>query len=161
MIMSSTWDILHLKQTSNQSLNIQTTDTLNCAAVLEHAHLCSCSCFSLWIFPFLQTQQHLLLTFDFTDHKPLDPIGPFRRFLRVPYMNAILFFLWCFLSVVALKSVVKPEFHQTSQTGHLGNTNDRRSVQGAYLDNQKEFVYEMFFLKKSNSSRSHWGLEFQ
>ncbi|XP_013613928.1 PREDICTED: uncharacterized protein LOC106320108 [Brassica oleracea var. oleracea] len=42
----------------------------------------------------------------------------------------------------SLKSVVQPDSHQTSQTGHLGDTSDRRSVQGAYLDNQKEFVYE-------------------
>ncbi|KAF3500912.1 hypothetical protein F2Q69_00041143 [Brassica cretica] len=41
--------------------------------------------------------------------------------------------------------MVQPESHQTSQTGHLGGTSDRRSVQGAYLDNQKEFVYETTF----------------
>ena len=44
--------------------------------------------------------------------------------------------------VEVLKSVVQPESHRTSQTGHLGDTCDRRSVQGAYLDNQKEFAYE-------------------
>ncbi|KAF3609950.1 hypothetical protein DY000_02045055 [Brassica cretica] len=55
---------------------MQITDTLNCATVLEHAHLCSCSYFSLWIFPFSQTLQHPLLASDFTDQKPLDPIGP-------------------------------------------------------------------------------------
>ncbi|KAF2556679.1 hypothetical protein F2Q68_00013255 [Brassica cretica] len=55
---------------------MQITDTLNCATVLKHAHLCSCSYFSLWIFPFSQTLQHPLLASDFTDQKPLDPIGP-------------------------------------------------------------------------------------
>ena len=30
--------------------------------------------------------------------------------------------------VTVLKSVVQPESHQTSQTGHLGDTSDRRSV---------------------------------
>lgn len=70
------WDILHLKQPSNQFLTMQTTDTFNCAALLEHAHLCSCSYFSLWIFLFSQTLQHMLLASDFTDQKPLDPVGP-------------------------------------------------------------------------------------
>ena len=50
--------------------------------------------------------------------------------------------------VVALKFVVQPESHQTSQTDHLGDTSDRRSVQGAYLDNQKDFVYETNFPKR-------------
>ncbi|KAF3594660.1 hypothetical protein DY000_02020096 [Brassica cretica] len=49
--------------------------------------------------------------------------------------------------VVALKSMVQPESHQTFQTGHLGDTNDRRSVQGSYLDNQKDFVYETNFCR--------------
>uniref|UniRef100_A0A0D3A5F2 Uncharacterized protein n=1 Tax=Brassica oleracea var. oleracea TaxID=109376 RepID=A0A0D3A5F2_BRAOL len=48
----------------------------------------------------------------------------------------------------ALKSVVQPESHQTSQTDHLGDTSDRRSVQGAYLDNQKEFIYETNFPRR-------------
>ncbi|KAF3540178.1 hypothetical protein F2Q69_00019553 [Brassica cretica] len=55
--------------------------------------------------------------------------------------------------VVALKSVVQPELHQTSQTGHLGDTSDRRSVQGAYLENQKDFVYEINFSR----SLTHQG----
>ncbi|KAF3540631.1 hypothetical protein F2Q69_00020767 [Brassica cretica] len=55
---------------------MQTTDTLNCAAVLEQAHLCRCSYFSLWIFLFSQTLQHPLLASNFTDPRPLDPIGP-------------------------------------------------------------------------------------
>ncbi|KAF3552811.1 hypothetical protein F2Q69_00015446 [Brassica cretica] len=38
--------------------------------------------------------------------------------------------------------------HQTSQTGHLGDTSDRRSVQGSYLDNQKDFVYEINFTRR-------------
>ncbi|WZZ27726.1 hypothetical protein YC2023_011127 [Brassica napus] len=52
------------------------------------------------------------------------------------------------LSVVALKSLVQPESHQTSQTGHLGDTRDIRSVQGVYLDNQKDFVYENNFTRR-------------
>ncbi|KAF2576349.1 hypothetical protein F2Q70_00003058 [Brassica cretica] len=55
------------------------------------------------------------------------------------------------VGVVALKSVVQPEPHQTSQTsqtGHLGDTSARRSVQGAYLNNQKEFVYEINFYRR-------------
>ena len=47
--------------------------------------------------------------------------------------------------VVVLKSVVQLESHQTSQTGHLGDTSNRPSVQGVYLYNQKEFVYENNF----------------
>ncbi|KAF3605274.1 hypothetical protein DY000_02045880 [Brassica cretica] len=43
---------------------------------------------------------------------------------------------------LSLKFMVQPETHQTSQTDHLGDTSDRRSVQGAYLDNQKDFFYE-------------------
>ena len=46
--------------------------------------------------------------------------------------------------------MVQPEPHQTSQTsqtGHLGDTSDKRSVQGAYLNNQKEFVYEINFYR--------------
>ena len=55
--------------------------------------------------------------------------------------------------VVALKSVVQPELHQTFQTGHLGDTSDRRSVKGAYLENQKDFVYEINFSR----SLTHQG----
>ncbi|XP_033141617.1 uncharacterized protein LOC117132127 isoform X2 [Brassica rapa] len=37
--------------------------------------------------------------------------------------------------VVVTKSMVQPESHQTVQTGHLGGTSDRSSVQGIYLHN--------------------------
>ncbi|KAF3570380.1 hypothetical protein F2Q69_00060274 [Brassica cretica] len=47
--------------------------------------------------------------------------------------------------VVVMKSVVQQKSHQTSQTGHLGDTSDRRSVQGVYPDNQNVFVYETNF----------------
>ncbi|KAF3519499.1 hypothetical protein DY000_02058516 [Brassica cretica] len=56
--------------------------------------------------------------------------------------------------VVVLKSVVQPESHQTSQTGHLGDTSDKQSVQGVYLNNKKEFVYETNFTR----SRTHKGV---
>ena len=49
--------------------------------------------------------------------------------------------------VAVLESVVQPESHQTSQTVHLRDTSDRRSVQVAYLDNQKVFVYETNFTR--------------
>ncbi|XP_033139446.1 uncharacterized protein LOC117131304 [Brassica rapa] len=48
--------------------------------------------------------------------------------------------------VVVTKSMVQPESHQTVQTGHLGGTSDRGSVQGVYLYNQKEFKYETNFI---------------
>ena len=48
-------------------------------------------------------------------------------------------------NVVVMKSVVQQKSHQTSQTGHLGDTSNRPSVQGVYLYNQKEFVYENNF----------------
>ncbi|WZY86718.1 hypothetical protein YC2023_033102 [Brassica napus] len=48
--------------------------------------------------------------------------------------------------VVALKSVVQPESHQTYQTDHLGGTIDRGPVQGVYLYNQKDFQYETNFI---------------
>ncbi|WZZ14992.1 hypothetical protein YC2023_108081 [Brassica napus] len=44
--------------------------------------------------------------------------------------------------VVVTKSMVQPESHQTVQTGHLGGTRDRGSVQGVYLYNNKEFQHE-------------------
>ncbi|KAF2594545.1 hypothetical protein F2Q70_00045647 [Brassica cretica] len=47
-----------------------------------------------------------------------------------------------------MKSVVQQKFHQTSQTGHLGDTSDRHSVQGVYLNNQKNFVYEINFIRR-------------
>ncbi|RID65566.1 hypothetical protein BRARA_D00752 [Brassica rapa] len=46
----------------------------------------------------------------------------------------------------ALKSVVQPESHQTSQTDHLGETSDRGSVQGVYLHNQNNFQHETIFI---------------
>ena len=36
--------------------------------------------------------------------------------------------------------------HQTVQTGHLGCTSDRGSVQGVYLYHQKEFQHETNFI---------------
>ncbi|KAF3540259.1 hypothetical protein F2Q69_00022025 [Brassica cretica] len=38
--------------------------------------------------------------------------------------------------------MVQPESHQTVQTGHLGGTSDRGSVQGVYLYNQNDFQHE-------------------
>ena len=46
------------------------------------------------------------------------------------------------------KSVVQKKSHQTSQTGHLGDTSDRSSVQGVYPDNQNKFVYETNFTRR-------------
>ncbi|XP_033139566.1 uncharacterized protein LOC117131630 [Brassica rapa] len=48
--------------------------------------------------------------------------------------------------VVVTKSMVQPESHQTVQTGHLGGTSDRGSVQGVYLYNQKDFQHETNFI---------------
>ncbi|WZZ15136.1 hypothetical protein YC2023_108225 [Brassica napus] len=48
--------------------------------------------------------------------------------------------------VVVTKSMVQPESHQTVQTGHLGGTSDRSSVQGVYLHRQNEFQYETNFI---------------
>ncbi|WZY77595.1 hypothetical protein YC2023_023979 [Brassica napus] len=42
--------------------------------------------------------------------------------------------------------MVQPESHQTVQTGHLGGTSDRGSVQGVYLYNQKYFQHETNFI---------------
>ncbi|KAF3583286.1 hypothetical protein F2Q69_00028932 [Brassica cretica] len=41
--------------------------------------------------------------------------------------------------VVVTKSMVQPESHLTFQTGHLGGTRDRGSVQGGYLDKKEYF----------------------
>ena len=49
--------------------------------------------------------------------------------------------------VVALKSVVQPESHQTSQTDHLGGTSNQGSVQGVYLQNQKNNQHETIFIR--------------
>ncbi|KAF3495220.1 hypothetical protein DY000_02054651 [Brassica cretica] len=48
--------------------------------------------------------------------------------------------------VVVTKSMVQPESHQTVQTGHIGGTSDRGSVQGVYLYNQKDFQHETNFI---------------
>lgn len=48
-------------------------------------------------------------------------------------------------SVVVLKFVARLESHQTEHTNHLSSTNDRGSVQGEYLDHQKEFCQETNF----------------
>ncbi|KAF3606012.1 hypothetical protein DY000_02045970 [Brassica cretica] len=48
--------------------------------------------------------------------------------------------------VVVTKSIVQPESHQTVQTGHLGGTSDRGSVQDVYLHN-KEFQHETNFIR--------------
>lgn len=41
--------------------------------------------------------------------------------------------------------MVQPEFHQTFQTDHLGDTSDRGSVQGKYLNNQEVFWHKSNF----------------
>ncbi|KAF3600764.1 hypothetical protein F2Q69_00035843 [Brassica cretica] len=48
----------------------------------------------------------------------------------------------CVVQIPRLKS------HQSFQIGHLGDTSDRRSVLGVYLDNQKAFVYETKFTRR-------------
>ncbi|KAF3609024.1 hypothetical protein DY000_02047347 [Brassica cretica] len=50
--------------------------------------------------------------------------------------------------VVVLKSVAQPESHQTFQTGHLGDTSDRGSVQGAYINSHKKFWHETNFNRR-------------
>ncbi|KAF3595216.1 hypothetical protein DY000_02020689 [Brassica cretica] len=50
------------------------------------------------------------------------------------------------VSVVFTKSMVRPESHQTVQTGHVGGTSDQGSVQGVYLYNQKDFQHETNFI---------------
>lgn len=47
--------------------------------------------------------------------------------------------------VAVLKSMVQPESRQTFQTGHIGNSRDRGSIQGEYLNNQKVYFHETNF----------------
>ena len=47
-----------------------------------------------------------------------------------------------------IKSAARPECHQTIQTGHYGDTSDRGSVQGEYLNNQKVFFHESNFKRR-------------
>ena len=44
--------------------------------------------------------------------------------------------------------MAQPESHQNFQTGHLGDTSNIGSVQGAYLSNQKGFWHETNFNRK-------------
>ncbi|KAF3554463.1 hypothetical protein F2Q69_00016215 [Brassica cretica] len=48
----------------------------------------------------------------------------------------------------AIKSAVEPEINQAVQTGHLGDTSDRGSVQGKYLNNQEVFFHESKFQRR-------------
>ena len=61
--------------------------------------------------------------------------------------------------VVVTKSMVQPESHQTFQTGHLGGTSDRGSVQGIYLHNQKDFQHETNFIGFYTQEGVHKKLE--
>ncbi|XP_056847702.1 uncharacterized protein LOC130498392 isoform X2 [Raphanus sativus] len=50
--------------------------------------------------------------------------------------------------VVVTKSMVRPESHQTFQTGHFGDTNDIGPIPGEYLNNQKVFCHESKFPRR-------------
>ena len=60
---------------------------------------------------------------------------------------------WCGGDAV-IKSAARPESHQTIQTGHYGDTSDKGSVQGEYLNNQKVFFHESNFRR----SLAHKGI---
>ncbi|KAF3558434.1 hypothetical protein F2Q69_00012214 [Brassica cretica] len=52
------------------------------------------------------------------------------------------------------QQMVEPEINQAVQTGHFGDTSDRGSVQGEYLNNQKVFFHESNFKRR----QTHQGI---
>ncbi|XP_056861846.1 uncharacterized protein LOC108821333 isoform X2 [Raphanus sativus] len=55
---------------------------------------------------------------------------------------------------VVIKTVAELEVNQTIQSGHFGGASDRGSVQGEYLNNQKDFCHETNFRR----SLTHQGI---